>query len=1036
MKRSFLLALFAGFFLLVLTSTPIMAVDGTWANDTDGTWDVAGYWVGGTSADIANGADGTAYFTRSISGSRDVMLTSNRVIGHMIFSDGGTYGDDWAIFPSTSQTLTLQTTTGLPSIDILTDASILCNIVGTQGFELTGHDSYARLVLNSNLSGLSGDINISVANLQLSSSTKFGSNTNLVLSNGADVLSYAPNLSFGGLSGTSSTTFRAFTAGSVTVGAGGQSSTFAGALWQTSDASPVTLIKAGAGTLTLGNTSSLNIWTGGTTVNGGVLSVSSQMNLGDADGTAGGVTLNGGSLRITGTSFTSTTLPLTVGDNGGGIDIADAANLFVVDQSLSGTGTLTKSGDGTLALRGDFGPTFTGDIDVVAGTLLAGIHDSLSNDTRVTLHTGTTLRIEEGEYWGSIAGAGGTLQLNATAGVGVDNTDSTFSGKITGSAEFHKVGTGTLTLTGENDHSGGTYLDGGTLAVSSDDNLGAVGAAVTFNGGTLQVSYPMASTDRPFILDGDGTIDLRTTFELTHALSGTGDLTITGDGKHMTLYGDNSGWTGDLTVTPTNTLEMAAGATLSYQTRVTLQAATYRSVLRLDDDLSIGSLAGGGNVNLFGYTLTVGLDGTSTSYSGSISDQSIEAGSLVVTGGGGITLTGSNSYRGSTTIDGATLAITGADERLPDTTNVDVMSNSAFYVDGITETIGGLGGSGTVGLYNGATLRVNQSATTMLNGDLKGDGTLVKLGSGSLALQGKFDKYDGDFVVEGGTLQLDIVGNHNDTTIQQGGTVALGSSFNFGSLSGDGTLDMGSNMASVSNTTDCRFDGNITGSSSFSKYNIGTLTLGDTSDYTGGTYVEDGVLVAAGNNALGTGPVYINGGRLLLADGAEIDNDVVNNGGVLGGTGTVHGSVSIMAGTMMSPGDSPGWFVVDGQYRQAADATLLMQIGGTLAGDEYDVLQIHDTVNQPIRFGGTLEVELIDEFLPECGDSFSIFRWDMGPGKSTFDEVELPELAGGLSWDTTSLYASGTLTVVPEPATITMLGVGVLGLLRRRKRVS
>jgi outer membrane autotransporter protein len=106
------------------------------------------------------------------------------------------------------------------------------------------------------------------------------------------------------------------------------------------------LVKADLGTLVLNGS---NTYAGGTTIKGGTLSVSGDDNLGAA---SGGLTLDGGTLQVTGTTFEGTSRTLALGNGGGGFDIVDAANTFTVDQALSGAGALTKSGAGTLVLDG------------------------------------------------------------------------------------------------------------------------------------------------------------------------------------------------------------------------------------------------------------------------------------------------------------------------------------------------------------------------------------------------------------------------------------------------------------------------------------------------------------------------------------------------------------------------------------------------------------------------------------------------------------------------------------------------------------
>ena len=109
-----------------------------------------------------------------------------------------------------------------------------------------------------------------------------------------------------------------------------------------------------------------------------------------------------------------------------------------------------------------------------------------------------------------------------------------------------------------------------------------------------------------------------------------------------------------------------------------------------------------------------------------------------------------------------------------------------------------------------------------------------------------------------------------------------------------------------------------------------------------------------------------------------------------------------------------------------------MEIGGLLAGQEYDQL----IGNHLLTVGGTLNVELIGGFSPAFGDSFDLFD---GPMAGAFDSIGLPPLAAGLGWNTAALHSHGRITVVPEPATLSLLSIGglvamLLRLRRRRRR--
>lgn len=103
----------------------------------------------------------------------------------------------------------------------------------------------------------------------------------------------------------------------------------------------------GTGTTTLVQD---NNYAGGTWIIAGTLSVASDAK---RDLATGAVTLDGGTLHVTGSAVGSAARSLTLGNHGGGFDIAETSNTVTVAQSLSGAGQLWKHGQGTLVLSGD-----------------------------------------------------------------------------------------------------------------------------------------------------------------------------------------------------------------------------------------------------------------------------------------------------------------------------------------------------------------------------------------------------------------------------------------------------------------------------------------------------------------------------------------------------------------------------------------------------------------------------------------------------------------------------------------------------------
>ncbi|WP_230532084.1 autotransporter outer membrane beta-barrel domain-containing protein [Microvirga roseola] len=184
---------------------------------------------------------------------------------------------------------------------------------------------------------------------------------------------------------------------------------------------------------------------------------------------------------------------------------------IVLDQSIDGTyegsiagsGSLTKSGSGTVTLTGT--NSYTGGTRISGGTIQLGAG-------------GTT-----GSITGNLAN-GGTLAFNRS-----DNV--TFAGAISGAGRVVQNGAGTLTLSGTNSYSGGTQINSGVVAVSSDANLGSSLGDLNFDGGTLRYlsTFTLSSARGITLAAGGGTFDTNG-FDTTisQALRGTGPLTKEG----------------------------------------------------------------------------------------------------------------------------------------------------------------------------------------------------------------------------------------------------------------------------------------------------------------------------------------------------------------------------------------------------------------------------------------------------------------------------------------------------------------------------
>ena len=158
----------------------------------------------------------------------------------------------------------------------------------------------------------------------------------------------------------------------------------------------------------------------------------------------------------------------------------------IVDGTGSGSSTaatnITKLGDGTLTLAGS--NPFRGNVTVSAGTLKLTNSLALQNSTLTTGGVGLVFDSSVVPHAFSIGGLSGTndlpLQDNAatpnpidlTVGGTTQNITSTYNGALTGAAaSLTKIGTGTLTLGGNNTYAGPTTVMAGTLRLGAADRI-------------------------------------------------------------------------------------------------------------------------------------------------------------------------------------------------------------------------------------------------------------------------------------------------------------------------------------------------------------------------------------------------------------------------------------------------------------------------------------------------------------------------------------------------------------------------------------
>ena len=222
------------------------------------------------------------------------------------------------------------------------------------------------------------------------------------------------------------------------------------------------LVKSGSGILYLLNSVSSTAYSGGTTINGGVVSLRS----GTLGASRGSLTINGGTLNLDGNNLTVGTLSGSGGaitDNGfvtAGTSTltvnqcSDSAYAGAIQNGSTRSVALVKSGSGVLTLSG--ANTYTGGTTLTAGTLQAGSLSALGNAGTLTVSGGLLDLHGNSITVGSLSGTAGTITDNSTiAGTSTltvnQSTAATYTGVIqnggTRNVALTLAGTGPLTLT-------------------------------------------------------------------------------------------------------------------------------------------------------------------------------------------------------------------------------------------------------------------------------------------------------------------------------------------------------------------------------------------------------------------------------------------------------------------------------------------------------------------------------------------------------------------------------------------------------------
>ncbi|MBP7950307.1 MAG: autotransporter-associated beta strand repeat-containing protein [Verrucomicrobiales bacterium] len=540
------------------------------------------------------------------------------------------------------------------------------------------------------------------------------------------------------------------------------------------------LTKNNAGTLTI---STANSYTGTTTVNGGTLKLggsSGTSSLGAFDTAVTKVVVNsGGTVDFNGVA--DATYGYTIagtGAAGTGALINSGAGIGngqkqATNLKLSANATIGGSGNWALLAQG-YAAT---NLDLGGFTLTKQGSNTVGLVT-TTINAGT-IDIQNGIVdFGYSAGGGSGVSATSTvftladtAGAGLAVTKNSSIGSLSGGGATGGNISGSATLTVGALNTDTTYagsMTGGSLTKTGTGKLTLTGNntaknAYTVSNGTLSISGGGGIYRGGYSGNGAGTV-------LTVGTGGTLELENWGYDESTASLGGLSANAGRFVVDG-GTIRMNNSTATSYGRSVTIGSggATLEA-----NGSALWTIDTVNDSNAWVYNSNPNLTLTGTGNGEFQKVINSGTGGLTKSGSGTWTLKGVNTFSGGTTVSGGTLEIGGAGQL-----------GSGSYAGAIA---------------NSGTLKVNSTANQTLSGVVSGGGNLVKDNTGTLTLSGT-NTYTGKTTITGGTLLLganNVLDNASDLDLN-GGTLATGNnsdSVDVVQLLSSSVIDMGSGSGS------------------------------------------------------------------------------------------------------------------------------------------------------------------------------------------------------------------------------------------------
>ena len=568
---------------------------------------------------------------------------------------------------------------------------------------------------------------------------------------------------------------------------------------------------------------------------------------------------------------------------------------------LNGPRPIEKIGAGTLTLSGT--NTYTGETRISAGTLSVTGGAAISDSSAVTVAAGAAFNVGADETVGSLAGAGTvTFGFAQTLTAGGDNTSTDFSGSMNSAAgRLTKAGTGTLTISGNNNSLAVVTVNGGTLLLTGANFDASAGFSV--NSGILRTQNvggnAIADTSVVTVI-GAGLFEINND-ETVGGVTGTGAVSLnggtltTGNAGNQNVSGVVSG-VGGIVKQGAGTFTLSnAGNTFSGP--ITINAGQLTAAASGALGATTGAITlNGGILDLGGVVHTKGI---AVMTGGTVQNGTINATTAAHTGG---TITANvDAGIGVSAVGGTIAQITTGGVIASNATavGIDVSTNSALLGgninnaagDGINLTNSG-GGAVTV-ILGGTNVTGTDDGIHVVN---SGGGLVSISGTGNIQ-GGANPGDDGIDIASDGAISITttgtIVGDPGIVITSNGG----------GDLTVGGAGDVTGNLADgiFANTTggngniSITRDGNILGATNgvnaaTSNVGAGTGAILITAQ-TGRTITgTSGIGVRARSEV---GAITINGAGGIVGSTYGIDARTSAGGGIsIAGTGTTSSSAA------------------------------------------------------------------------------------------------------------------------------------------------